>query len=154
MLLFNTGVVKMEHNVDSSKSKTEVSDQELKKVIGDFLEMGHVENIIAMFRRHPEYYTWTGELLNDERFNVRLGISVLFEDLSQLQPEQTPLAIPSLVQLLEHDSPLFRGEATSVLGLIGTKEALVHVQSMQEDESPQVREVATMILEEISEKSV
>ena len=48
----------------------EVSDEELKKVIADFLEMGHIENIVAMFRRYSKYYSWTGELLRDERFNV------------------------------------------------------------------------------------
>ncbi len=137
--------------MQSNENKTEVSDQELKKVIGDFLEMGHVENIIAMFRRNPLYYSWTGEILDDERFNVRLGLSILFEDLQEIQPEQTVLAIPSLVGMLEKDSTMLRGEATSILGIIGTNEALEHVRNMLKDESPQVREVATMILEEASE---
>jgi HEAT repeat protein len=133
-------------NIDDKKA--EVSDQELKKVIGDFLEMGHVENIAAMFRRHPEYYPWTGELLRDERFNVRLGLSVLFEDLQQSHPDQTPLAISSLVNLLDDDSSLLRGEATSILGIIGTESALTHITRMTEDPNPQVREVAGLILEE------
>ncbi len=140
--------------MDNIDKKAEVSDQELKKVIGDFLEMGHVENIVAMFRRHPKYYDWTGELLDDDRFNVRLGLSILFEDLMNLQPEQTTLAIPSLLRMLENDSPLLRGEATSILGIIGTDEALSHVQVMLQDDSPQVREVATMILEEAEEFKV
>ncbi len=137
----------------SGNRKDEVSEQELKKVIGDFLEMGHVDNIVAMFRRHADYYSWTGELLDDDRFNVRLGISVLFEELAHIQPEQTALAIRSLVKLLDKESPLLRGEATSVLGIIGTETALTHVQHMLKDESPQVREVADMILEELQESS-
>ncbi len=55
----------------------EVSDKELLKVIKDFLEMGHVENIAAMFRQDPRYFQWSGDILDDERFNVRLGVSVL-----------------------------------------------------------------------------
>ncbi len=140
--------------MDNRNGKSEVSDQELKKVIGDFLEMGHADNIVAMFRRHPDYYSWTGELLDDDRFNVRLGISILFEELSRIQPEQTALAIPSLVKLLDKESPLLRGEATSVLGIIGTKTALAHVRRMSEDESPQVREVAEIILEELMESGI
>ncbi|HKJ64757.1 MAG TPA: hypothetical protein VJ969_05110, partial [Desulfopila sp.] len=58
-----------------------VNDEELKKVIADFLEMGHVENIIAMFRRNPAYFDWSGELLEDDRFNVRLGLTILFEEM-------------------------------------------------------------------------
>jgi len=74
----------------------QVSDDELKKVIADFLEMGHVENIVAMFRREPLYYDWIGEILDDERFAVRLGVSVLLEELKPLQPDRLALAIPSL----------------------------------------------------------
>jgi len=40
----------------------QVSDEELQRVIADFLDMGHVDNIVAMFRRDPRYYDWTGEI--------------------------------------------------------------------------------------------
>lgn len=126
----------------------QVSDGELKKVIADFLEMGHVENIVAMFRREPLYYTWVGEILDDERFSVRLGLSVLFEELKSLQPERLALAIPSLSRVLTHEFPLLRGEAVSLLGIIGTREAIELVQEMRGDPNPQVREMAEMILEE------
>jgi HEAT repeat protein len=126
----------------------QVSDDELKKVIKDFLEMGHVENIVAMFRRDPRYYAWTGEILDDERFNVRLGVSVLFEELQPLQPERLVLAIPSLASLLQSASALIRGEAINVLGIIGTDEAITLVRQMLDDPSPQVREMAELILEE------
>jgi len=127
---------------------TEVSDAELKKVIADFLEMGHVENIVAMFRREPAYYGWIGEILDDERFAVRVGVSVLFEELKVLQPQRLSLAIPSLARLLASDSPTMRGEAIGVLGLIGTPEAVEHIRAMADDPSPQVREMVELVLEE------
>ncbi len=129
-------------------TKSTVSDQELKRVIADFLDQGHVDNIIAMFRREPSYYAWTGDLLQDDRFSVRLGLSVLFEELVKLQPEKTVLAIPSLVQVLENPEPLLRGEAVSLLGMIGTKEAIAHIRLLETDKNPQVREMVTIILEE------
>ena len=132
------------------ESKSEVSDQELKKVIADFLDMGHVENIVAMFRREPHYYEWTGDLLQDERFSVRLGLSVLFEELVLIQPKKIPLAIPSLARVLDSEESLFRGEAVSLLGIIGTDTALSHVRKLQNDTSPQVREMVELILEELS----
>lgn len=128
---------------------SEVSDTELKKVIGDFLEMGHVENIVAMFRRDPRYYAWTGEILDDERLAVRLGVSILFEDLKALQPEKLPLAIPSLTGLLKSESANIRGEAVGVLGIIGTEEACVKIRSMADDPSPQVREMVEVVLEDL-----
>ena len=126
----------------------EVSDQELKKVIADFLDQGHVENIVAMFRREPKYYAWTGEILSDERFNVRLGVSVLFEELQTLQPDRLPLAIPSLIKLLDSEQPLLRGEAVSLLGIIGTRPAMIEIGRLASDPNPQVREMVQMVLAE------
>lgn len=128
---------------------TEVPDTELKKVIADFLEMGHVANIEAMFRRQPAYYAWTGEILDDERFAVRVGVAVLFEELKKVQPEKLPLAIESLVPLLSSDSATMRGEAIGVLGIIATDEALGHIRKMAADPSPQVQEMVALVLEEL-----
>jgi HEAT repeat protein len=127
----------------------EVSDAELKKVIGDFLDMGHVENIMAMFRREPRYYAWTGDILNDARFQVRLGVSVLFEELRDVQPEQIDLATSSLLDLLYAAPSLpsyVRGEAVSVLAIIGSETAMAGVRAMVADADPQVAEVARDIL--------
>lgn len=129
-------------------SRNSVSNQELKRVIADFLDMGHVENIVAMFRHEPRYYAWTGDILRDERFSVRLGVSVLFEELRDSQPDKIELAIPSLVQLLGSKEPLLRGEAVSILGIIGSDRALAHVRSLQDDPSPRVREVVKLILQD------
>lgn len=127
-----------------------VSDTELKKVIADFLEMGHIENIVSMFRKDPHYYSWSGDILLDERLNVRLGMTVLFEELKDIQPEQLIEAIPSLVPLLNNDNALIRGEAVSLLGIIGTAETCILIKSKQNDPSPQVREMVEIVLEEIS----
>jgi HEAT repeat protein len=129
---------------------TEVSEKELKKVIADFLEMGHVENIIAMFRRNPLYYQWSGEILDDERFSVRVGVSILFEELKKVQPQKLELAIPSLATLLTSASANIRGEAVSVLGIIGTHDAVAHIEKMASDPSPQVQEMVALVLEELS----
>lgn len=128
----------------------EVSDAELKKVMADFLELGHVENIIAMYRHDPRYYEWTGEILDDERFAVRIGVAVLFEELKKLEPEKTLLAVPSLKTLLHSESPNIRGEAVSVLGIIGGDDAISQIRNLQNDPSPQVREMVNLVLEEES----
>ena len=129
--------------------KDAVSDSELKKVIADFLEMGHVENIFEMFKREPLYYGWVGEILNDERFNVRLGISVLFEELKEKFPRDIALAISSLEHEMKNGQAFVRGEAVSVLGIIGTEQAVEIVKKALQDSSPQVVEVAKDVLEEL-----
>lgn len=132
----------------SMQKNHEVSDEELKKVIADFLEMGHIENIVAMFRQDQKYYSWSGDLLQDERFNVRLGMAVLFEELNLIQPDKLELALTSLVPLLNHEEPLYRGEAISLLGIINSSEARKHIKTKQDDPSAQVREMVELVLED------
>lgn len=133
-----------------TNSGKEVSDHELKRVIADFLDQGHVENIVAMFRREPRYYNWTGELISDERFSVRLGVSVLFEELKEIQPEKLALAIPSLVEILSSNEPLYRGEAVSILGLIDSQEARSHIKKLADDPNPQVQEMVQLVLQNVA----
>jgi hypothetical protein len=136
----------MVHHPIRTEAPPEVSDEELQRVIADFLAMGHVDNIVAMMRQEPRYLAWTGRLLEDERFAVRIGISVLFEHLAVLCPQHLPLAVPGLVEQLGHGIEWVRGEAASVLGIIATEEALAPLPALLHDPSPQVVEIVRDIL--------
>ena len=138
----------MENEINQTDHPAEVSDEELLKVIADFLEMGHVENIVAMFADDPRYYDWTGRLLTDERFAVRLGVSVLFEYLVEEHPDQVALAVPSLHKALQHETSWVRGEAIGVLAIIGTDEARAAVATMVDDPDPQIAAVAREVMAE------
>lgn len=129
-------------------SRREVGDEELKKVIADFLDMGHVDNIVAMFKQEPRYHAWVGELLHDRRFAVRLGVSVLFEELKAQRPEEIALAENGLIAALASELAQVRGEAVSVLGIIGTARAIEHVRRHLDDPAPEVAEVARDVLDE------
>ena len=126
-----------------------VIDKELLQVIKDFLEMGHVDNIAAMFNQDHTYYEWTGAILDDERFNVRLGVSVLFEELKLREPEELDRATRSLLPLLKSDRPHIRGEAVCVLGIIGSANAKAAIETMLGDTRVEIREVAAEILSEL-----
>ncbi|MEW6594968.1 MAG: HEAT repeat domain-containing protein [Thermodesulfobacteriota bacterium] len=118
-----------------------VAEQELWQVMADFLDMGHVENIMAMVRQDPSFYRFTGDLLRDERFMVRVGVAVLFEAMREERPNEVALAIPSLKPLLSEPTPWVRGEAANILGLINTPEALELLATLRDDPEPQIREI-------------
>lgn len=130
-----------------------VSDMDTRKVIADFLEMGLADNIIAMFRQDETLYDWTGILLNDERFMVRMGMVVVFEELVKTEGAgKTARAIDALVPMLRADAPSYvRGEAATILGLIGTEKAMDLIRPLRDDEDAQVREIVHDLLEEKAE---
>lgn len=138
-------ILSMETNIKQQK-KEDVSDEELLKVIADFLEMGHAQNIVEMFKQDSRYYEWVGPLLTDERFAVRLGVSVLFEYLIEERPEDVHLAIPSLSNVLKHETPWVRGEALSVLAIIGTPDAIALIKTLETDPAPEVAAIVQDIL--------
>jgi hypothetical protein len=125
---------------------------DLLKIIGDFLELGHVENIVAMFKQDTSLYSLTGDLIRDERFSVRLGTAVLFEELVAMRPDETSLAIPFLLPLLQEENPLLRGEAATILGIIGSPDALQHLRQLANDPDPQVLEIISDIINQETKK--
>jgi len=125
---------------------------DLLKIIGDFLELGHVENIVAMFKQDTSLYSLTGDLIRDERFSVRLGTAVLFEELVAMRPDEASLAIPFLLPLLQEENPLLRGEAATILGIIGSPDALQHLRQLANDPDPQVLEIISDIINQGAKK--
>ena len=121
-------------------------DIDMQQVISDFLELGHVENIVAMFKQDRSLYNLTGDLLRDERYTVRLGIAVLFEELADIHPMEISLAIPSLLPLLQEQNPILRGEAATILGIIGSRDALKQLEKLKDDPDPQVKEIVADII--------
>lgn len=121
-------------------------DPELVKVITDFLEQGFADSIAAMFRRDTSLYAAVGELLRDERFAVRMGTAVLFEELVETRPAEVRLAVPHLEPLLADKIPWVRGEAAHILGIIGSAQALALLEPMLSDPDHQVREIAADFL--------
>ena len=120
---------------------TEISDAELIRTIGEFIELGHVENIVAMFKQEPDYYRFCGELLRDERFMVRMGVVILFEELAAARPDDISRAVPFLLPLLKEKEAYIRGEAVTVLGIIATDEALMAIKPLINDPEPQIVEL-------------
>ena len=119
-----------------------IDRQELIKVISDFIEKGHVENIVAMFKQDQSCYALTGELIRDERFMVRMGVAVLFEELAAVRPPaELDLAVPSLKRQFGDETPYIRGEAANILAIINSEKSLSALGLLEDDPDPQVAEI-------------
>jgi len=125
------------------------ADSDIRSLIADYMEAGFLENIIDMFRYDKELYALVGELIQDERFRVRIGITALMEDLKTRDGNNIARAIPHLVPLLKHEDPVVRGDTANLLGIIGDKEAMPFLEETLSDENPNVEQLAREALAEI-----
>lgn len=126
------------------------STHPLIALIADHMENGFLENIIDMFRHDSSLYSLTGSLIQDERVRVRIGVTALIEELKKLDAENIAGAVPVLLPLLALDGPVVRGDAANLLGIIGDKRALPHLEKLLlEDRDEDVRLIAKEAIQEI-----
>ena len=114
------------------------------------MERGFLENIIDMFKHDANLYSFIGDLVKDERFSVRIGISALIETLKTEDAENISQAMPSIIPLLKDQNSTIRCDVAYLLGVIGDKDALPFLKEAAEDEDVHVRVIAKEAIEEIN----
>lgn len=133
---------------------TENINSDLKSLIAEYMEKGFLENIIDMFRHDSELYTLIGELIQDERIRVRIGVTALMEELKKMDMANISKAVLNLLPLLNHSEPVVRGDAANLLGIIGDKSAISMLEKALQDENPEVRIIAKEALEEMEQHGI
>ncbi len=127
-------------------------DAGLAPMIADYMEKGFLENIIDMFRHDRGLYNLVGELIQDERIRVRIGITALMEELSHLDASNAKAAVPNLIPLLDHDNPVVRGDASNILGIVGDKTVLPLLEKGLNDIDSNVRLIIREAIAEIRQR--
>ena len=122
---------------------------ELVKMISDHMENGFLENIIDMFRHDTTLYSLVGELIQDERVRVRLGVTALMEELKKICPDHVILAQEHLMPLLDHTDAVVRGDTANLIGIIGDRKSLPGLKALLDDENGSVRIIAREAVQEI-----
>ena len=124
----------------------------LQKLIADHMEDGYLENIIDMFKHDKDLYNLIGDLIKDERLNVRIGVSALVETLKIEDKENISKAMFSIIPLLKDQNPTIRSDAAHILGMIGNKDAIPFLKEIENDEDENVRTIVKEAIEEIQAK--
>ncbi len=128
-------------------------NSDLKSMIADYMEKGFLENIIDMFRHDSELYSLIGDLIQDERVRVRIGITALMEQLGTLDGRNITRALQNILPLVSHKNPVVRGDASNLLGIIGDREAVPFLEKALSDENPDVRLIAREAIDDIKKQS-
>jgi len=127
---------------------------DLLQMLSDYMENGFLENIIDMYRHDVTLYRLIGELIQDERVRVRLGVTALMEELKKIDPDHIILAQEQLLPLLNHTDAVVRGDAANLLGLVGDSTSLPRLKELLEDENGNVRIIAREAIQELASDSV
>lgn len=125
-------------NPDNGK---QMSNDELKMMVMDYMEKGFLENIIDMFRHDESLYPLITDMIQDERIRVRLGATALVEEMVKVDHEPFIRLIPSIGKLLQDNNPTIRGDAANLLDIIGHTDALPFLLKARDDKNPSVREI-------------
>lgn len=133
-----------------TNDKNAASD--LRTMIADYMEKGFLENIIDMFKHDNTLYALIGELIQDERIRVRIGITALMEELKAQDAGNLSKAAPNILPLLALKDPMLQGDAANLLGIIGDKSAIPFLEKALADENQDVRLLAKEAIEEINHK--
>ena len=128
-------------------------DAGLLPMIADYMEKGFLENIVDMFRHDGKLYSLVGELIQDERVRVRIGVTALMEELSVLDALNVPAAVSPLLPLLDHENPVVRGDVSNILGIIGDKSILPFLEKGLNDSNHNVRLILAEAIEEIKQRT-
>ncbi len=126
-----------------------MQDHEMKAMLVEYMGRGFLENIIALFRQDPTAYRFIADMLGNDNIRVRLGATALVEELAREHQAELRSAVPGVIALLRHENPTIRGDAASVLGLIGDEASAGALQECLQDSHPGVREAARDALIEI-----
>ncbi len=125
-------------------------DHDMRALIADHMEAGFLENIIDMFLHDSGLYKLVGELIQDERVRVRVGVTAMMEDLAVRDRGNVVRAVPHLLPLLNHHEAVVRGDASNLLGIAGDPVAVPFLQKVLADDDHNVRLIAQEAIEEIN----
>jgi HEAT repeat protein len=126
-----------------------MQDSEIKNMLVEYMGMGFLDNIIALFKQDRSLCRFVPDMLGDENMRVRLGATALVEELSGEHKTELRNAVPGIIKLLKHESPTIRGDAAYVLGIIKDRSAREALEACLHDSHISVREVVHDALAQI-----
>lgn len=82
------------------------------------------------------------DLFQEPELSTRMGVLVMLERALESHPEWVRCMVPLWLSLLEHADARIRGDVADLLGRIGDRRALAHLERLCADPDPDVAEAA------------
>ena len=88
-------------------------------------------------------------LFQEPELSTRMGVLLVLEQALELDPGAVREMVPSLIELLSHEDSRIRGDIADLLGHVGDRRAIPHLETLANDPDPDVVEAASDALEEL-----
>lgn len=127
------------------------SEEGIRAYMEEVLSEGNIDAVRKLLKKQPEALNSVIDLMadGDAKINVRLGAGVIIEEMAQ--SEAFKKVIPRLLEYLHHDDARVRSDACHALSLTGDASLVPEIETLLDDESAEVREIARDSLEALQE---
>ena len=140
-----------------ARSKQEISEwlerassfDGISEYLEEVLAEGNISFANRLIDRYPQALENVIDLMADAdaKINVRLGVGVIIEE--RAASEEFKAVIPRLLDYLSDDDARVRGDACHYLSLTNDRSYIPQIQTLLQDESDEVREIAQDSLDEL-----
>ncbi len=140
-----------------ARSKQEISEwlerassfDGISEYLEEVLAEGNISFADRLIDRYPQALENVIDLMADAdaKINVRLGVGVIIEE--RAASEEFKAVIPRLLDYLSDDDARVRGDACHYLSLTNDRSYIPQIQTLLQDESDEVREIAQDSLDEL-----
>lgn len=120
-----------------------------RDMVLDYMEQGFLDNIVDLMRHQPECIPYVLDMLIDERLRVRLGATVVVEELILTHPDHLIALIPKIASFMDDENPVTRGDSAYILGMLKSIHALPYLEQHLTETDPIVLEIIQEAIDEI-----
>jgi len=126
----------------------------MQEYFNQLLTTGKLNKVIDLVKKDPDLLTHFPEMMQNKNtpLGAKIGISAIFEELQGSKSIQA--LIPALAKLLESEDANIRNDACYYLGLTESQDAIPFIQTLAEDEIPEVKETVYDALSIINEANI
>lgn len=128
------------------------SETGMQEYLDELLKTGELNKVIELLKKDSDLFLILPKMMQNDATSLgaKIGIGAIFEEFQGSTAIQT--LIPMLSELLKSDSPNLRNDACYYLGLTESPDAIAPIQSLTNDEIPEVRDTVQDALSIINAK--
>jgi HEAT repeat protein len=127
------------------------TDEQGSKVLLSLIEQDRLDEAVELIREQEGTQLFVAAWRKSSLAS-RIGFMILVEAILQEDEHALDDSVPNLIAILDSGDASLRGDTADVLGQIGHPSAIPTLKNLQNDENPDVADIASEALGEIEDR--